>query len=380
MPHHQPVLTSTEEALVDTLRVSLNSGPGGLRQFGRRLARNPPRGCEHPVELQAAITAVLASAPADPQGGLRRRSTGERFSPPVSLPADDGVGVGAAVQSDPPVLDELTEHLVSSVIDEHRKAERLTKFNLSPSRKILLTGAPGVGKTMTARYIAQSLGVPLVTVDLGTMMSSFLGRSAQNLQEILQSSRDRSSALFIDEFDAIAKRRDDGQDVGELKRLVNVLLLELDSPSTGLLIAATNHPELLDRAVARRFDRIIVMPAPDVVVRRRLVARHATMQRCGLSDADQNTVALAMTGMSHSEVCSQLDRLARDAVLADGSWPEISEHVLRWAVKELHGSEDATVRAAIAKTAVNTLGMSQRKTAQLLGVTHPTIAKLLSQE
>src|SRR5665213_3572636 len=126
-----------------------------------------------------------------------------------------------------------------------------------------LYSPPGVGKTLAARWIARELHRPLLTLDLSAVMSSFLGRTGANVRHVLDYAKGVDCVLLLDELDSIAKRRDDASDVGELKRLVTVLLQEIDDwPSTGLLIAATNHSDLLDPAVWRRFEMRVNFPMP----------------------------------------------------------------------------------------------------------------------
>ena len=146
---------------------------------------------------------------------------------------------------------------------ERQHEEELIKENLQPSHTALLTGPPGVGKTLAARWIALRLSRPLVTLDLTAVMSSFLGRTGNNVRNVLDYAKGIQCVFLLDEFDAIAKRRDDLVEVGELKRLVTVLLQEIDSwPASSLLIAATNHDELLDPAVWRRFEIVVKFPMP----------------------------------------------------------------------------------------------------------------------
>jgi SpoVK/Ycf46/Vps4 family AAA+-type ATPase len=126
-----------------------------------------------------------------------------------------------------------------------------------------LKGPPGTGKTILARWLASQVHLKLVTQDLAASISSYLGKTGMNLRRVLDYARATPCLLLLDEFDSIAKKRDDSADVGELKRIVNVLLKELeDWPAQSILVAATNHPELLDSAIARRFDRIIDTELP----------------------------------------------------------------------------------------------------------------------
>jgi hypothetical protein len=150
---------------------------------------------------------------------------------------------------------------LNELVHEWNHSERLHAAGLQPSRTLLLSGPPGVGKTMAATFLAQELRVPLVTLNLAAAVNSLLGKTGNNLVRVLSHARSQPCVLLLDEFDALAKRRDDGQDVGELKRVVTVLLQAIDEwPAVSLLVAATNHEELLDRAVFRRFDLWLRFP------------------------------------------------------------------------------------------------------------------------
>jgi AAA+ superfamily predicted ATPase len=159
----------------------------------------------------------------------------------------------------PPDLLETCRDLV----EEQHRAELLSSFNLTPRNRVLLCGAPGTGKTSLAEAIAQSLMVPLFVVRYAALITSSLGETAQRLRLLFDAVRKQRCVIFFDEFDAIAKERGDIHETGEIKRLVTSLLLQADSlPSYTVLIAATNHQELLDRAVWRRFQVCLNLPLP----------------------------------------------------------------------------------------------------------------------
>lgn len=149
---------------------------------------------------------------------------------------------------------------------EHTK--ELLEFGIKPNNSILLYGEPGVGKTYLAKYLASQTELPLLTLDLSTTISSFLGKTGKNIKEALDYAKQSPSILLLDEFDAIGKRRTDSSELGELKRIVNVLLKELETwPHDCILVAATNHPELLDDAIWRRFNLKIEVGVPEKELR-----------------------------------------------------------------------------------------------------------------
>jgi SpoVK/Ycf46/Vps4 family AAA+-type ATPase len=173
------------------------------------------------------------------------------------------------------ILCERTRKQVARIIDEHRNRTRLAKHGLQPKTKILFWGPPGCGKTLTAHFVAQEMSLPLGLVRLNALISSFLGDTASHIQRVFDLGKSTPMVLLLDEVDAIAKNRDDPNDVGELKRVVNSLLQAMDSfqPAEGLAIAASNHQYLLDPAIWRRFDDVIFFPPPTARERELLLHR-----------------------------------------------------------------------------------------------------------
>jgi AAA+ superfamily predicted ATPase len=161
------------------------------------------------------------------------------------------------------VLPIPVQTVTAQLIEEQQRADLLRSYNLEPRNRILLTGPPGNGKTSLAEAIATALCVPFLVVRYEKLVNSYLGETAKRLQEVFQYARLRQCVLFFDEFDALGKERSDYQESGEIKRVLNSFLLEIDRlPSYVILIAATNHSDLLDRAVWRRFQIRATLPFP----------------------------------------------------------------------------------------------------------------------
>jgi SpoVK/Ycf46/Vps4 family AAA+-type ATPase len=149
------------------------------------------------------------------------------------------------------------------LIEEHQRADVLRASGFEPRHRVLLSGPPGNGKTSFAEAIAEGLGLPFFIVRYDTLVGSYLGETNTRLRKLFDYVRTIPSILFFDEFDAIGKERGDTHETGEIKRVVSFLLMQLDQlPSYVIVIAATNHGELLDRAVWRRFQMRLAMPAP----------------------------------------------------------------------------------------------------------------------
>ena len=161
------------------------------------------------------------------------------------------------------VLEPGVRSAVSELIEEQTRLEVLRAHGLEPRHRVLLTGPPGNGKTSLAEAIAEALMLPLLVVRYEEVIASYLGETAARLAQVFQTARTRRCALFFDEFDAVAKERGDEHETGEIKRVVTSLLLQVDDlPSHVVVLAASNHAELLDRAVDRRFQLRLSLRPP----------------------------------------------------------------------------------------------------------------------
>ena len=161
------------------------------------------------------------------------------------------------------ILPSDVHETVLELVDEQNRADLLRSYGLEPRNRVLLAGPPGNGKTCLAEAIAHAINVPLVVVRYEAVIASYLGETSQRIAQVFDHARSRNCVLFFDEFDAVGKERGDLHETGEIKRVVSSLLLQIDNmPSYVVVVTASNHPELLDRAVWRRFQVRLELPMP----------------------------------------------------------------------------------------------------------------------
>lgn len=162
------------------------------------------------------------------------------------------------------ILPESSSVMIEEMLEEHRRADVLRSYGMKPSGKVIFFGPPGCGKTLAAEVIAFELDRPLAIVRLDALVSSFLGETAANLRKVFDFIAKHPLVVLFDEFDAIGKERGDSAEHGELRRVVNAVLQMMDAyDGSSLILAATNHENILDSAIWRRFDEAIEFPLPD---------------------------------------------------------------------------------------------------------------------
>lgn len=188
------------------------------------------------------------------------------------------------------------------MLSEHHRVDLLRAHNLEPRHRLLLTGPPGNGKTSLAEALAAELAVPLLSVRYESVIASYLGETSVRLAKLFDQVRTRRCVLFFDEFDVVGKERGDVHETGEIKRVVSSLLLQVDElPSHVVVAAATNHPELLDRAVWRRFQVRLDLPRPTQTLASEWFRRFERRTGLSLGQAPM-TLAKQLHGLSFSEL------------------------------------------------------------------------------
>ena len=231
------------------------------------------------------------------------------------------------------VLDDELALRLRRVLREYRQADALAGHGLLPRRKLLLLGPPGCGKSMTAAALAGELHLPLLTVQFHTLITKFMGETAAKLRLIFDTMKHSRGVYLFDEFDAIGSHRSAGQDVGEIRRVLNSFLVFLEQDdSTGLVIAASNLESSLDAALFRRFDDVLRYEMPSKPMACRLVEnRLAPFQsgRLGWRRIEQ-----ACRGLAHADITKACEDAAKEVILDDR--PAIDTEDLLAALRQRH--------------------------------------------
>jgi SpoVK/Ycf46/Vps4 family AAA+-type ATPase len=221
------------------------------------------------------------------------------------------------------VLNPEIKDRLSRVISEYRQQHKLRSRGLSARRKLLLIGPPGSGKTMTASALAGELNLPLLMIQLHAVITKFMGETAAKLRLVFDQMAKVRGVYFFDEFDAIGGNRDLPNDVGEIRRVLNSFLqfIEQDD-SDSLIIAATNHVGMLDRALFRRFDDVVQYESPTPQLARELIENR--LAAFGINKIDWVQVIGTVDGLSYAELVRACEDAARRAVLEDADGVDTS--------------------------------------------------------
>lgn len=288
------------------------------------------------------ITQVLDSSREGSAGKLspsrvvrsRTISSGEVMTantlPPVdketSTPLAEILFVDRLVELPPPILGERMERAVDHLLNQWIGAHELQAAGVKPPRTALFFGAPGTGKTRLALWAAAKLGLPVVLARLDGLTSSYLGTTARNIRSLFDFANRYRCLLLLDEFDSIAKLRDDPQELGEVKRVVNTVLQAIDARAPlGLTIAITNHEGLLDPAVWRRFDARIEIGLPDASARLKIIERYT--EGFAIKPGAIKVMAWLTDGNSGSEIETMCDFIKRHMTLYVDENPSVMDAI-----------------------------------------------------
>lgn len=214
------------------------------------------------------------------------------------------------------LLEDSAKQRVDRFINERRNAKKLARFGYSPKSKLLLWGPPGCGKTLTAHHLANQFNLKVGVVRLSALISSYLGDTASHLQQVFDVAMETPMVILFDEIDSVAKTRDDSRDVGELKRVVNSLLQAMDTfvAKESILIGASNHQYMLDDAIWRRFDDVILFPKPSPGARKQFIQHHLNgVTFKGTTDA----LVKKTSGLSFAQIEQVLIESIKSMILED---------------------------------------------------------------
>ena len=234
-------------------------------------------------------------------------------------------------------LAELLRRRLDRLLAEQRQRDRLQQHGFTPMRKLLLVGPPGTGKTMTATALAGELGLPLFNIQLDALITKYLGETAAKLRLVFEAIQSTRGVYLFDEFDALGGERGLKNDVGEIRRVLNSFLqfLEQDE-SDSLVLAATNHQGLLDRALFRRFDGVLEYALPSAPIAVKLMQDHLAL--LNTDGVDWTRASKAAEGLSHAEIAMACEQAAKDAILEHSTAVRESALVLALEERRSHHS------------------------------------------
>lgn len=238
------------------------------------------------------------------------------------------------------ILSDSVQEMLNDFRDTVKSKNKMMSLGLEFRNTLLLYGHPGCGKTSAAKYLASELNLPLITARFDTLISSLLGNTAKNIHRIFDFAKQQPCILFLDEFDAIAKARDDAHELGELKRVVNSLLQNIDDFSQeGILIAATNHAQMLDSAVWRRFQTVIELPKPGNDEIRRFIDQFPkVVSESGINEPQWKKITESMSGLTYSDIRDIVQNVLKKAVLKEKSEVECADYLVEVFLFKNHGN------------------------------------------
>lgn len=282
------------------------------------------------------------------------------------------------------ILSKSNADKLSSFILSYQNADKLNSMGIGVPNTLLLFGPPGCGKTKCAYLVAKQLNLPLIIARLDSLISSYLGTTAKNIRALFEYAQKTPCVLFLDEFDAIAKARDDMNELGELKRVVNSLLQNVDAMSSdSLLLAATNHEKLLDPAVWRRFDYKLEIELPDEDAIIKMLDLFTNESKV-LSEKEKKAIAEAFRGLSGADIEEIVKKAFRNAIIHEKEFSALSLYEELFVFKNIlpqNASSEKEILRAKAKFLrnCNSKVFSLQNIAEILGCSKSTVQKLIKE-
>ena len=214
------------------------------------------------------------------------------------------------------ILSDVLEGQIRRIIREQRSAGRILENGLSLRRKLLLVGPPGTGKTLTSSVLAGELGLPLMQIRLDGLITKFMGETAAKLRQIFDATHRSRGVYLFDEFDAIGSHRGLTNDVGEIRRVLNSFLVMIEQDnSRSIIVAATNYPGILDRALFRRFDDVLEYELPEATQIAELL--RIRLGRLAVKGTEWTRLAEVATGLSYAEISRAVNEVLKSALIAE---------------------------------------------------------------
>ncbi|EGU48649.1 AAA family ATPase protein, partial [Vibrio ichthyoenteri ATCC 700023] len=272
------------------------------------------------------------------------------------------------------------KNAIDGITTEWEFSEQLRSSGVQPSYSCLFFGKPGTGKTELAKYLAAKLGLPLVLARLDSLLSSYLGTSSRNIASLFEFVEKYDCVLLLDEFDAIAKYRDDSKEVGEIKRVVNTLLQCLDRrQEQGIVVATTNHENLLDPAVWRRFQNKICVKVPSSETRRKIIESY--LQPMTLESGQLDFLNLVLDDFSPADIKNCIEFIKRFTIINQTNSVDLYRSVRSYFFINANVSNDIidilinNDERELAKILHNKLNYTTKDLSELFGKNKSTISR-----
>jgi AAA+ superfamily predicted ATPase len=362
------------EDLVILSRLAINGAQEDIRLFLARLIRKYRN---TNAELSVSLNELLKEKPIGRNGVLRNaKKSSDIFEKAGTTDFDQPPFLNGPIKYDnlvDPILSPELQKQLLRIISEHRESIKLKAAGLQPSSTMVFIGKPGIGKTLTAHWLAKELNLPLFSIDIATIVSSFLGKTGNNLKVALDYAKSKPMILLLDEIDSLAKTRNDEADVGETKRIVTVLLQEIEQwPSDSILIAATNHPEIIDTALWRRFDHVLQFELPSRLL---IIKALKTffMQDYKYFEPYQTLLAVLFEGWSFSDIERTVLEYRRACTIGLSTPDEII-------TQTIDNIKNKKIKRELAKELVLNTDWSQYKIHKITGVSRDTLRKYKIQK